>query len=93
VEHDYQQLDAPLNITCIRFVAELAASAIPGRPSSGGHVVSDRARVELQHSAHVVMAPVTCIVSWKYHLLHGSASNVVRTGRSVNGNRPKLTPS
>jgi hypothetical protein len=27
-----------------------------------------------------------------YHLLHGSASNVVRTGRSVNGNRPKLTP-
>jgi hypothetical protein len=25
-----------------------------------------------------------------YHLLHGSASNVVRTGRSVNGNRPKL---
>jgi hypothetical protein len=27
------------------------------------------------------------------HLLHGSASNVVRTGRSVNGNRPKLTPS
>jgi hypothetical protein len=26
----------------------------------------------------------------RYHLLHGSASNVVRTGRSVNGNRPKL---
>jgi hypothetical protein len=28
----------------------------------------------------------------QYHLLHGSASNVVRTGRSVNGNRPKLIP-
>jgi hypothetical protein len=27
-----------------------------------------------------------------YHLLHGSASHVVRMGRSVNGNRPKLTP-
>jgi hypothetical protein len=27
-----------------------------------------------------------------HHLLHDSASNVVRTGRSVNGNRPKLTP-
>jgi hypothetical protein len=27
-----------------------------------------------------------------HHLLHGSGSNVVRTGRSVNGNRPKLTP-
>jgi hypothetical protein len=26
------------------------------------------------------------------HLLHGSASNVVRTGRSVNGIMPKLTP-
>jgi hypothetical protein len=26
-----------------------------------------------------------------YHLLRGNASNVVRTGRSVNGNRPKLT--
>jgi hypothetical protein len=28
----------------------------------------------------------------QYHLLDCSASNVVRTGRSVNGNRPKLTP-
>jgi hypothetical protein len=28
----------------------------------------------------------------RYHLLRGSASNVVKTGRSVNGNRPKLTP-
>jgi hypothetical protein len=27
-----------------------------------------------------------------YHLLHGSASNVVRTGPFVNGNKPKLTP-
>jgi hypothetical protein len=27
-----------------------------------------------------------------HHLLHGSASNVVRTVRSVNGNKPKLTP-
>jgi hypothetical protein len=26
------------------------------------------------------------------NLMHGSASNVVRTGRPVNGNRPKLTP-
>jgi hypothetical protein len=30
-------------------------------------------------------------VRWD-HLLHGRASNVVRTGRSVNGNWPKLTP-
>jgi hypothetical protein len=27
-----------------------------------------------------------------HHLLHGTARNVRRTGRSVNGNRPKLTP-
>jgi hypothetical protein len=31
-------------------------------------------------------------VSTRNYLLHGSASNVVKTGRSVDGNRSKLTP-
>jgi hypothetical protein len=44
VEHDHQQLGAPLNITCIRFVAELAASAIPGGIELATLAFEDRKR-------------------------------------------------
>ena len=45
-----------------------------------------------RRNEHTDSGLVTRLDHSLYHLLHGSASKVVRTGRSVNGNRPKWTP-